>query len=215
MFLADFILEVNGFANRALNFLVWDNLAETATVPALLKKAKSKLYKPQPEEGPANTLTITETDALLSNTLDQVYQAICRYEPFIQENWIDGNNTAGCQKAFDLAIDLISKKATEKGIQVIFPDQPECEKILQHIAMPPYKLYTVLSNLGLNAIKYTPATSPEHGDGDGTVSINLTLKHSAENEAEDILQIDVTDNGIGIPKSEHERHLYRQAYKTP
>jgi signal transduction histidine kinase len=203
LFLADFMHETAGFATRGLNFLAWDNLAETTTSANTRLKARGRLFKPQPTEGPPNTMTIEETDALLSNTLDQVYEAILRYEPFIRGNWIQEGNTAGCQKAFELAAQLMTQKAAEKGIQLVLPNAIDLEKTVQQITMPPYKFYTLLSNLGLNALKYTQATSAELGEGKVTMQLS-TPKAMTDRGEQHVLQIDVTDNGIGIPHSEKE-----------
>jgi anti-sigma regulatory factor (Ser/Thr protein kinase) len=209
LFLEDFVHEVNGFAMRALNFLAWDNIADGLThdtyekSPEYIQKIKSKLCKPQKPDGPVNTMTVDQTDALLCKAFHQMFECILRYEPFIQENWIDGSNAVGCQKAFDLASTVISQKAKEKGIQLELPTHEDLAETWPQITMSPYKLYTVLTNLGLNAIKYTPATSAELREG--KVTLQLSISPSNTEGEVDLLQIDVTDNGIGIPKPEQEK----------
>ena len=75
-------------------------------------------------------------------------------------------------------------KAKEKGIELIFENDP---KINESLIGDPFRLNQILLNLLTNALKFTEK---------GFISLRCTLQH--ETEIENTVKIEVTDTGIGI-----------------
>ena len=88
------------------------------------------------------------------------------------------------------------KPATdEKGIRLKFELDPEVPPVLVGDS---YKLTQVLNNLLSNAIKFTH---------EGEVKLSIGLKHREDTSA--ILDISVSDTGIGIPE-EKQKHIFEK-----
>jgi two-component system phosphate regulon sensor histidine kinase PhoR len=106
------------------------------------------------------------TQMRLSNNLEMVYFSLA--------------------EAINNAVDSVRAKAEEKSIKL------NCDIVLsvKNIRGNQFSIEEMLSNLLLNAIKYTPVDR----------SINI----SARNQ-DDSIQVEISDTGIGIPAEERDR----------
>ncbi|MEM7712916.1 MAG: ATP-binding protein [Cyanobacteria bacterium P01_A01_bin.68] len=94
------------------------------------------------------------------------------------------------------ALSLLAPKAKEKGLELIFSDNPELPKlIIGDIS----RLRQILINLLSNAIKFTEAGSIE-------ISVTSRKRQIIGNETKDCeIQFAVKDTGIGIPSNRIDR----------
>ena len=88
------------------------------------------------------------------------------------------------RKAMEDVLDLLAEKAQARGVELIGITYADVPQILQG---DPGRIRQVLTNLVGNALKFT-----EHGE----VSVQVTNREESESEV--VLQIDVTDSGIGL-----------------
>ncbi|MHC4260875.1 MAG: sensor histidine kinase [Planctomycetota bacterium] len=88
----------------------------------------------------------------------------------------------------------VKTKADDKSITLQYNVEPSADKVFGN----QFSIEEVVTNLLLNAIKYTP--------GGGTVSIGAT-NHS------DCVQVQVADTGIGIPEEEQPK-IFDEFYRA-
>lgn len=92
-------------------------------------------------------------------------------------------------------VTLHSHMAADKGVEVALEIAPDVTEV---ISVDEGRLHQVLSNLLSNAVKFTPGRADGH---DGRIEVRCHLLHSG------LMQIDVSDNGIGI-SAEAAEHIF-------
>jgi signal transduction histidine kinase/CheY-like chemotaxis protein len=90
---------------------------------------------------------------------------------------------------------IVRGLATKKGIQLEVSVAPG----LPHVQADPPKLKQIVYNLLSNAVKFTPA--------EGRVEVSVAPAREEIPGAESLLEIAVSDTGIGIPK-EHQHRVF-------
>jgi signal transduction histidine kinase len=103
-------------------------------------------------------------------------------------------DTFPLKDAVESAVASVKTKADDKSITLQYNVEPSADKVFGN----QFSIEEVVTNLLLNAIKYTP--------GGGTVSIGAT-NHS------DCVQVQVADTGIGIPEEEQPK-IFDEFYRA-
>ncbi|RME88140.1 MAG: hypothetical protein D6770_07715 [Anaerolineae bacterium] len=90
-------------------------------------------------------------------------------------------------------LDEVARRSQDEEKPMSFSlDAPE---ELPHVYGDPERVHQIISNLVVNAYRYTPP--------DGKVAVRIRALNSKE------VQVDVIDNGVGIPPEDHERVFER------
>lgn len=84
----------------------------------------------------------------------------------------------------DQLSDLVTGKAQDKGLEVVFVTAPT---VPTRLVGDPLRLGQILINLANNAVKYTPS---------GDIVISTTVEKRVDHEA--VLRFSITDSGIGL-----------------
>lgn len=102
---------------------------------------------------------------------------------------------------FENVIKLQQPKANEKnlGLNMSFD-----ENIPKYLISDPVRIYRILLELSVNALKFT-----EHG------SVNINAKLAKKNERNFIIKIEVEDTGTGIPIEKQQEIFLRFKRLTP
>ena len=93
---------------------------------------------------------------------------------------------------FENAVEVYAPKAAEKNIDLAFFVDPNLERPLKG---DPTKIKEVLINLISNAVKFTPKGG----------EIAVEIRKIGEKDAYAIIQFEVRDTGIGIPKDKRDK----------
>lgn len=130
-------------------------------------------------------------------TFNRVIGIVRRYNLFIKHGL--QNNTMKPAEVFKLAVDYAAEGAKDKGVRMVVEGEDVLSKYQEGIVstterLADYKLYTILSNLMQNAVKYTR-------DG-STVNVRFAEQMI---DGKKYLVFSVRDEGIGIPKEAQEK----------
>lgn len=163
--------------------------------------------KKNSHEGLPKDLSSEKCNELFNNMQDGILNTIRRYNFFFVKG-LD-KNTMHPKTVFDIAHDYASEYAKGKGVNIVFEGKELLSKHPDGISMvlgsrlEDYHLYTILSNLMQNGVKYTK-------DG-STVNVKI-----AEQVVDDCkyLTFSVRDEGIGIPKESQEKVLEGERAKN-
>lgn len=149
--------------------------------------AKRMLRRESNEEASKALQTIFDNSLQLTQWIDETLLA----HPSSESNRQEDRKEVEVNALILQTIDLLKEMASEKGINVVFHATPPHFKLSLHEPL----MHRVLMNLLSNALKYTPRGG----------KVEITLKYYFSKRGTGVMEIAVSDNGIGIPEDEIER----------
>jgi len=135
-------------------------------------------------------------DKICAKTFTGITDAFKRYQSFLDKG-LAGIKNVPVPEIFNLALDSVKDLSSSNNVEIRVKGQDLFNKADQEALTTDYNTYAIFSNLIQNAVKYSNVKdSSEKG--------KVLIEFSKDRDKKDIINLSVTDNGIGISPENHE-----------